>query len=138
MKTFFFLMINFLIVSNVMGEKIVVIGNKNIPTVDKKTVSKIYTGKLVMIDNVSVVPVNRSDDKIRDEFLEKYLNMDDEKYIAYWTVRQYIGKGVAPKNINSTGEILEFIKSTQGAIGYITKSEMNKNSTDDLNILLLE
>lgn len=137
MKIFILLIINFLFIANLLGEDIIVIGNKNIPPMDKKSISKIYTGKLIMIDSVNVVPVNRAEEKIREEFLAKCLHMSDEKYLAYWTVRQYIGKGVAPNKLRSAKEILKFIKRTKGGIGYLTKEEFTQNAEDASAFLIL-
>jgi hypothetical protein len=65
----------------------------------------------------------------RNRFLALFMNQDEEKYTGYWTVRRYIGKGTPPNELNSTAEIIDYVKSTEGAIGYIDakelKTEMN-------------
>ena len=36
--------------------------------------------------------------RLRGQFLADLLGMDEERYVAYWTVRRYIGKGAPPRN----------------------------------------
>lgn len=129
------LLIFFFLVSYAQSDQIIVIANKNVTISEEKTLSKIYTGKMIMLENTNVIPVNRSDANIRNEFLKQYVHMDDKKYIAYWTVRQYIGKGSSPKKLGSTQEVFNFVKNTQGAVAYITQEELNKHPSGDIKIL---
>jgi hypothetical protein len=53
---------------------------------------------VVEVGGVTVAAVNlRSGNTVRAHFLRTYLNQDEEKYTAYWTVRRYIGKGTPPR-----------------------------------------
>jgi hypothetical protein len=52
---------------------------------------------------------------------------DDEKYVAYWTVRRYIGKGIPPREFATVEQQLEFLRATPGAIGYVDDSTDLRN-----------
>lgn len=111
---------------------VVVVGNPNLPKLDAETLNKIYTGRVIQVGGVSVVPVNlKAGNKLRGQFLSELLNSDDERYIAYWTVRRYIGKGVPPRELDSN-EILGFIQSTPGALGYVEGADVKPG----MNVLL--
>ena len=111
---------------------VVVVGNANLPKLDAETLNKIYTGRVIQVGGVSVVPVNlKPGNKLRGQFLSELLNSDDERYIAYWTVRRYIGKGVPPREMDGS-EMLNFIQSTPGALGYVDGSEVKPG----MNVLL--
>lgn len=111
---------------------VVVVGNANLPKLDAETLNKIYTGRVIQVGGVSVVPVNlKAGNKLRGQFLSELLNSDDERYIAYWTVRRYIGKGVPPREMDSS-EILGFIQSTPGALGYVDGADVKPG----MNVLL--
>lgn len=111
---------------------VVVVGNANLPKLDTETLNKIYTGRVIQVGGVSVVPVNlKAGNKLRGQFLSELLNSDDERYIAYWTVRRYIGKGVPPREMDSS-EILGFIQSTPGALGYVDGADVKPG----MNVLL--
>jgi hypothetical protein len=107
--------------------EIVVIGNNNVPKMDVVTVQKIYTGKFISVSGVSVTPVgNKPGSTVRNRFLQDFLNQDEEKYSAYWTVRRYIGKGVPPAEFASVAEVISYVQSTPGAIGYIDEAELKQ------------
>jgi hypothetical protein len=103
----------------------VVITHSNVPLPDATTLQKVYTGRQIEINGVPVTPANaRAGMAVRERFLRTYLNQDDDKYVAYWTVRRYIGKGVPPREIASASEMISFVQSTPGAIGYVEASEV--------------
>lgn len=107
--------------------EIVVIGNSNVPKMDAETVQKIYTGKYISVAGVSVTPVGvKSGTTMRNRFLHDYLNQDEEKYTAYWTVRRYIGKGAPPAELASAADVISYVQSTPGAVGYIDEAELKQ------------
>lgn len=104
---------------------IVVIGNSNVPKMDALTVQKIYTGKFISVAGVSVSPVAmKSGSSVRTRFLHEFLDQDDEKYDAYWTVRRYIGKGTPPVEMTSALDVISYVQATPGGIGYIDALEL--------------
>lgn len=110
---------------------IIVIAHTNVPKMDTKTISKIFTGKTVIVNNIPVTPFNFEDVSLRNDFLQKFVGMSEEEYIAYWTVRQYIGKGTEPKKLNLASIMIDHIKNTPGAIGYISSKDLQEG----LNII---
>ncbi len=114
---------------------IIVIGNSNVPKIDLATIQKIYTGKIVSIADVNVKPVNaKLGTTERNQFLNKFMEQDEEKYTGYWTVRRYIGKGTPPTELNNATDIIDYVKSNAGAIGYIDEAYL-KNNIKEINVL---
>ncbi len=108
---------------------LLVIGHANVPKLDEATLQKVYTGKVIDVAGVNVVAVNAAQNHpSRTRFLQSYLNQDEEKYTAYWTVRRYIGKGTPPKEFASSSEIIQFVNNTPGAIGYIDEQDAKPGS----------
>ncbi|MEY4753731.1 MAG: hypothetical protein RJA44_1406 [Pseudomonadota bacterium] len=106
-------------------ERVVVITHPGVPRPDATALRRIYTGRMIELGGLMLVPINaRSGQASRDRFLQAYLEQDEEKYLAYWTVRRYIGKGMPPRELASPAEIIHFVQSTPGAIGYIDASEL--------------
>lgn len=104
---------------------IVVIGHGSVPKLDLPTVQKIYAGKIIAVGGQNVAAVNaKSGMPVRNTFLQEFLNQDDEKYIAYWTVRRYIGKGAPPLELGSVAEIVSYVQSNPGAIAYIDEADL--------------
>lgn len=112
---------------------VVVIGHPNVKRVDAPTVARIFTGKVVEVDGVSVTAVNASSGSpVRARFLQIYLNQDEDKYTAYWTVRRYIGKGAWPRELARSTDVINFVNTTPGAIGYIDEADLQPG----VNVLL--
>ena len=104
---------------------VVVIGNANLIRLDATPLEKIYTGKVIEVEGKPVTAVNaNSGSTIRNRFLQVYLNQDEDKYTAYWTVRRYIGKGASPREMSSSADVINFVTSTPGAIGYIDEADV--------------
>lgn len=112
---------------------VVVIGHPGLNAVDGITLEKIYTGKVIEVNGMSVVAVNASSGSaVRSRFLRTYLHEDEDRYTAYWVVRRYIGKGASPRELSSSAEVINFVNSTPGAIGYINEADLQPG----LNVLL--
>lgn len=115
------------------GERVVLIGHASMRKLDLVTVQRIYTGKVVEIDGNPVIPVNAPPNQVnRQHFFNDYLQQDEEKFVAYWTVRRYVGKGTPPREIGDTSALIAYIQKTPGAIGYVDDSEV----TPTMNVLL--
>lgn len=115
-------------IATVRAGDVVLIGNANVPKMDVETVQKIYTGKFITVNGVNVTPVSlKAGSPLRNAFLATFLNQDEEKYTGYWTVRRYVGKGTPPLELNSSEEIIQFVSSTAGALGYIDETDLKEN-----------
>ncbi len=114
------------------AEDMVVIAHPSVPRFDTATVQRIFTGRVIELGGVPVVPLNSPaghPDRVR--FLHDYLQQDDEKYIGYWTVRRYIGKGTPPREVNAS-EMVAAVIATPGAVGYVRESELRPG----MNVIL--
>lgn len=115
------------------GDGVVVIGHANVRRLDVLTVARIYTGKVIEVDGVPVTAINaNAGSEVRARFLQAFLNQDEDKYTAYWTVRRYIGKGASPRELAKSSDVIRFVTSTPGAIGYIEEADLRPG----LNVLL--
>ncbi len=115
------------------ADGVVVIGHPGLHQLDAQTIAKIYTGKVIEINGVSVTAVNaNSGSTVRNRFLQVYLNQDEDKYTAYWTVRRYIGKGASPRELSRSSDVINFVNATPGAIGYINEADIQPGT----NVLL--
>lgn len=116
-----------------LASNVVIIGHASLSRLDAGTVQKVFTGKAIEVGGVAVTAVNaNTGSNVRNRFLQTFLNQDEEKYTAYWTVRRYIGKGAPPKELTSSAEVINFVQSTPGAIGYIDEADLKPG----LNVLL--
>ena len=100
-----------------------VVANVDTPALNEDTLQKVYLGKVVEINGRPIIPVNLTKGNVvRKAFMEQVLTQDDDKFIAYWTVRRYIGKGTPPREFATIEQQLEFLRATPGAVGYVDES----------------
>jgi hypothetical protein len=120
-----------LAVCNAHADNVVVIAHPGLGKLSALTIQRIYTGKTIEVAGVPVVAVNLKPGRLRDSFLQRYLHQDEDKYVAYWTVRRFIGKGMPPKEMANPADLIRFVQTTPGAIGYIDDSALKP----DLNVV---
>jgi hypothetical protein len=104
---------------------IVVVAHPGLRKLDTATVERIYAGKVVELDGQPVVPVNLPpQNPLRQRFLKDFMQRDEPSYLAYWTVRRYVGKGAPPKEVGSVSEVLMHVLHNPGAIGYMDETDV--------------
>jgi ABC-type phosphate transport system substrate-binding protein len=106
-----------LVAQGANAENIVVISNSG-TAVSADEIRDIFLGekqfagstKLVVIDNAA----------IQSGFLSKVMHMDAAKYNGIWTKKSF-RDGLNPPAVKSgDAEVIEFVKRTPGAIGYVS------------------
>ena len=108
------------------GQAVVVIGNISVKSVDATSVVRIYTGRTSEIDGTVIYAVNApTGSAIRNRFLASCLQQDENRYTAHWTVRKYVGKGTSPREFAKSVDVLNYVATTPGAIGYLEESEVS-------------
>lgn len=99
---------------------VLVIAHPSVPALEAATVNRLYTGRAIEVAGNPVTVVNAAaGSAVRQRFLIRYLQQDEEKYRAYWTVRRHVGKGAPPRELTSVAQMLEVVTRTPGAVGYI-------------------
>lgn len=112
---------------------VVVITHPSVPRLDSVTVERIYTGKVVEVGGVRVMPLDLvTGHPLRGRFLVRWLDRDEERYSAYWTVRRYVGKGVPPSQVQTTADMIRLVSGTPGAVGYVDEADVKA----PLNVLV--
>lgn len=106
-------------------DAIVLIGHVGLPRVDTTLVQRLYTGRAVELQGVPVEVVHLPrGSRLRERFMADVIQQDDDRYVAYWTVRKHIGKGTPPREMGSPADVVDFVATTPGGIGYVTVGEL--------------
>lgn len=93
-----------------------VITNSSV-TIVPADVRVIYIGEKQFTGAVRLIPVDNS--AIQDRFLSVFLQVDNGKYYSIWAKKSF-REGVNPPLLKATdGEVVDFVRRTPGAIGYI-------------------
>lgn len=112
-------------ISRGADEGYVVIAHPGIARVDAATLQRLYTGRAIEVAGVPVTVVNLAGgNPLRERFLSQVVHLDNDRYVAYWTVRRHVGKGVPPRDLKSSAEVIDFVSSTPGAVGYVPATDV--------------
>ena len=104
---------------------VVIVAHANVHKLDLTTVQRIYTGKVIEVGGVPVQPVNlQAGQALRQRFLSDYLQQTDGAYLAYWTVRRYVGKGAPPRELATVAEVISYVQNTPGAVAYLDEADV--------------
>lgn len=104
-------------------DPVVVIGHPGVPKADLATIQRLYAGRVVSIGEIAAFPVNLAKGNVvRLQFLSSLLGQTEEQYTGYWLVRRYVGKGAPPQELADLAEMLRFVASNPGAVGYVPLS----------------
>jgi ABC-type phosphate transport system substrate-binding protein len=113
---------------------IVIIANNKLPLAElsKKEIRNIFLGKYVHWksgERVEFAILEKSGDTadIHAVFTRDYLNKSPKQYLYYWKKMMFTGKGTPPKSFEKESGLLDYVGSTKGAIGYISKSALKEN-----------
>jgi hypothetical protein len=82
----------------------------------------VFKGEKQLSGAVKLVPVDNS--AAQDEFLKKVLGMERTRYESLWTKKSF-REGLNPPAVKSgDAAMVEFVRSTPGAVGYLTGSPL--------------
>lgn len=81
-------------------------------------VRDVYLGERQWLSSLKLVPVDNI--AAHDQFLAKVLQTDAPKYAARWLRKSFREGIAAPPVMGSDAEVIAFVKSTPGAIGYVS------------------
>jgi hypothetical protein len=78
----------------------------------------IYVGEKQFAGTVRLVPVDNT--SVQEKFLDTFVKVDSGKYNSIWAKKSF-REGVNPPPAKATdGEVVDFVRRTPGAVGYIT------------------
>jgi ABC-type phosphate transport system substrate-binding protein len=101
---------------------VVVVNAANPATeLSKDLVEKIFLKTAQKFDNgTAAVPVNNDPaSKVRAAFTKAVLKRSVSAMDSYWQQQIFAGKDVPPQEKNSDAAVLDFVRATPGAIGYV-------------------
>ncbi len=124
MKKILILVITFFLASVVYAGDLVV-ANSSTGELSKANLKKMYLGKMKSWPDGSkvVLTVLKSGDDHK-AFLKGKVGKSESQFKSYWKKKVFTGKGVMPKNFASDTDLLSFIASNPGAIGYVSEGSL--------------
>lgn len=88
-------------------------------------VREIYVGNMQFAGSVKLVPVDNG--AVQGEFLSKVIKADPERYGTIWTKKSFRDGLNAPPVKSGDAEVLDYVKRTPGAVGYVSANPGSVN-----------
>jgi ABC-type phosphate transport system substrate-binding protein len=82
----------------------------------------IFLGAKTAVGGAAVEPVFEQTGAAHEAFLKTYLGKSDVALRNHFKTLVFTGKGAQPKAFASDAEVLKYVASTKGAIGYVKAS----------------
>lgn len=101
--------------------QIIVIANSSVKVseVSKSDLVDVFTGASTSLKGNHVTPVLLVESVHHELFLRTYISKSNGPFQSGWKSLVFSGQASMPKSLPNDAAIVEFVKSTQGAIGYI-------------------
>jgi ABC-type phosphate transport system substrate-binding protein len=100
-----------------LAKDVVVIANSGVSATDAD-IREIYTGEKQVAGSVKLAPADNA--SLQGDFLSKVVKMEAAKYNAMWTKKSFRDGVAVPPVKGSDAEVAVYVKSTPGAIGYVS------------------
>ena|ERR1700741_444185 len=104
--------------------KVIVNNSVSITSLSKKAASDLFLKKTTKwSDGTAVLPVDLVDTSSTRESLSKSVHGKTTAAVkSYWNQQIFSGRDVPPVEKKSDAEVLAFVRSTPGAIGYVSEA----------------
>lgn len=111
----------------------VIVHPSNQSALDIESLKRIYLGKQKSFDNGEIaIPIDLQSETVREDFNKLVLNKSSSQIKAYWSKLMFTGKGIPPKELDNSQEVISAVSSNPGTIGYINASDV----TDNVKVVL--
>lgn len=88
---------------------------------DDQEVQNAYLGKKTQWnDGKSMTLVTLNNETIHESFLRHFIKKTPSQFRLFWKKMEFTGKGVSPRELDTEDEVIEFVKTTQGAVAYVS------------------
>jgi len=106
------------------GQDVIIVVNKgsSISQITASQLREIFTGtRSRFSDGGRAIPVLLKGGPVHEVFLRHYVGDSPEEFRVRWRKAVFTGQGAMPKEFATESAMFEYIASTPGAIGYISR-----------------
>lgn len=103
-------------------QSVKIIVNQSVPDnrLSKDDIEKIYLGKKqAWSDGSKIAPVTLKECQAHETFITQYVKRSPVQFNAFWLRAIYTGTGVPPVSFENESDLIHYVSSTPGAIGYV-------------------
>ena len=116
--------------------KVVIHAENDVRAIKRSELAAIFLGRKSTWDSGRrIIPTLQSEkNSVTRDFLRDVLGKSLSQYRAYWKRRLFSGGGAVPKPLQTSAEVIAFVGSHRGAIGFVEKSTETNDKVVALQI----
>ncbi|MDP2828635.1 MAG: hypothetical protein Q8O37_08515 [Sulfuricellaceae bacterium] len=122
--------------------ELVVVANASsgVERLSRDEVINIFLGRYRQLPSgIAALPIDQpSGSPVKAQFYRKLVNKDLAEINTYWARLTFSGKTSPPRQAASTAEVLDWLASTRGAIGYVEREKLDERAKDERIRIVLE
>ncbi len=106
------------------AQDVIIVANRNVtlPEISAGQLRDIFVGiRSRLNDGTRVTPVLLKGGPAHEVFLRNHVGEDPEEFRNRWRKAVFTGQGAMPKEFSSEAAVLDYVGSTPGAIGYVSR-----------------
>ena len=92
-------------------------------SLSEQEIKDIYLGKKASWSDGTAIVLTVQEGALQGSFLSAFVGKTESQFSIFWKKQVFSGKGVEPKAFASQDELLKFVGSTKGAVGYAAASD---------------
>jgi ABC-type phosphate transport system substrate-binding protein len=117
----------FAVANLAQAEVVVIVNPANSASLDKEQIAKIFLGQSKTFPGGSeAIAVDQPSGSTREDFGNKVLEKIPGQLKALWARQIFTGGAKPPKELGGDDEVMKFVASTPGGIGYVDSAKANK------------
>lgn len=121
------LLLTTLLLSAAHAEIVVIVNPANSASIDEAQIIKIFLGQSKAFSSgAEAMPVDQKPGTLREEFGNTRLKKTPAKLKSLWARQIFTGGAKPPRELANDDEVIKFVASTSGGIGYIDSAKANK------------
>jgi len=112
------------------AQDIVLVANKSVQVsaLNDADLRAIFTGeKTRFADGSRALPVTLKGGAAHEVFLRKHLGETPDEFRAQWRKAVFTGQGAMPKTFDSEAALIQYVATTPGALGYVSRISPQDN-----------
>lgn len=129
-RTVFYIALAMLLAAGPIFAGVTIIANPSVPgtTISENDLKEIFLGKRVKwSDNSRINFVLSKDYGTHESFLKNYVGRSTSQFDMHWRNMIFTGQGRAPTKLSSDQDVINFVASTPGAVGYVSSQPGSGN-----------
>ena len=107
----------------VYAEDVKVIANPGVPedTLSQNMIKAVFLGnRTTWSDGRAIEFVTLISGNVHNTFLKKFVEKTPIQFSTYWKRQVYTGKGFSPKSFATERELIDYVASHDGSVGYVS------------------